>query len=203
MTASAIPGRVPLGFVCGYPVGTGGELYGGSMFTRSAATDTLQGRAIQAINERWGSDFRRWNGRETIGIPVCKKKYAPFEFKVKRTMNGQEKVVVERMYGCHCHSHLRRRVIERHGERKGWEPFGQWSLSKARTMARRETERMNEEDRVDSDGSGSDVGSVSSSEDERAALWKTMCHNGLCTWKMKSKYDDIFSEIHNEDVIDS
>ena len=65
---------VPLGFVCGYPL-SGGELYGGSMFIASAANDTLQGRAIQNVNERWGADFRSWNGRETIGIPVCKKKY--------------------------------------------------------------------------------------------------------------------------------
>ena len=77
--------RVPLGFVCGYPVGNGGEQYGGSMFIKSAAADTLQGKAIQAVNEKWGdannSDARRqWGGRETIGIPVCKKKYSPFAF---------------------------------------------------------------------------------------------------------------------------
>ena len=65
---------VPLGFVCGYPL-SGGELYGGSMFIASAANDTLQGRAIHKVNEQWGADFRSWNGRETIGIPVCKKKY--------------------------------------------------------------------------------------------------------------------------------
>lgn len=149
MKASAIPGRVPLGFVCGYPVGSGGELYGGSMFAKSAATDTLQGRAIHAVNERWGSDFRRWNGRETIGIPVCKKKYAPFDFKVRRVVPGpngeRERVVVtvERMFGCHCHSLQRREVIERHGVRKGWEPFGQWSMGKAKALAKRETERLN------------------------------------------------------------
>ena len=68
---------VPLGFVCGYPV-SGGELYGGSMFIASAANDTLQGRAIQRVNEHWGADFRSWNGRETIGISVCKKKYGQF-----------------------------------------------------------------------------------------------------------------------------
>lgn len=45
------------------------------MFIASAANDTLQGRAIHQVNERWGADFRSWNGRETIGIPVCKKKY--------------------------------------------------------------------------------------------------------------------------------
>eukprot|EP00957_Ditylum_brightwellii_P110184 8404439-Ditylum_brightwellii.AAC.1 len=61
--------KVPLGFICGYPVGNGGELYGGSMFIRSAAADTLQGQAIQKINTRWGADFRRWDGMETIGIP--------------------------------------------------------------------------------------------------------------------------------------
>ena len=38
--------RVPLGFVCGFPIGHGGELYGGSMFIPSAATDTKQGKCI-------------------------------------------------------------------------------------------------------------------------------------------------------------
>ncbi len=50
------------------------------MFIASAANDTLQGRAIHKVNERWGADFRCWNGRETIGISVCKKKYGEFLF---------------------------------------------------------------------------------------------------------------------------
>jgi len=169
------------------------------MFARSAAGDTLQGRAIHAVNERWGSDFRRWNGRETIGIPVCKKKYAPFYVSVKRTENGVAKVSLERMYGCHCHSHIRKKVIERNGVRRGWEPIGQWSLSKAKAMARKATERMNGEVRDDTEGTRIDRPANFSSDDERSIPWKTMCHNGLCTWKLKSKYDDIFSEIHNHE----
>ncbi len=103
--------RVPLGFVCGYPVGTGGELYGGSMFIKSAASDTLQGRAIQTINERWSAQDDKWcfKGRETIGIPVCKKKYAPFQFSEDRNPDTGESVVsVQRMFGCKCHSDLRK-----------------------------------------------------------------------------------------------
>lgn len=167
------------------------------MFIRSAAGDTLQGRAIQNVNERWGADFRRWNGRETIGVAVCKKKYAPFDIKVKRMENGQPKVTVERMYGCHCHSHLRRQVIERYGERSGWEPFGQWSLSKARTLARREEERLNTDGRDDDKDPATDT--PGSSDDERGTSWKQICHGGACAWKLKGKYDDVFSEIHNQD----
>ena len=74
------------------------------MFLPSAANDTLQGRAIQKINEKWGVHINSKDndrnpsltcksishrnksgstGAETIGIPVCKKKYAPFEFRKK------------------------------------------------------------------------------------------------------------------------
>ena len=186
---------VPLGFVCGYPVGPGGELYGGSMFMASAAMDTLQGRAIHAINERWGADFRKWTGRETIGIPVCKKKYAPFDIQTKRLENGQVKVSVVRMYGCSIHSQLRKQLIEKHGERKGWEPFGQWSLRKANLFARKIIDRSNSnecrfDDREDASGSS----------DEERGSWKQICGNGQCMWKVKNKYDDIFSEIHNADL---
>ena len=115
------PKRVPLGFVCGYPVGIGGELYGGSMFIKSAASYTDQGKAIQSINEKWGDESsggtrRPWVGRETIGIQVCKKKYSPFLFTVEtreddendaKTSNGSMKsrgerqkfVKVVRMFG--------------------------------------------------------------------------------------------------------
>jgi len=183
-------------------VGNGGELYGGSMFIRSAAADTLQGQAIQKINTRWGADFRRWDGMETIGIPVCKKKYKPFDIKVVRTENGTPKITIERLYGCRCHSHLRRKLIERHGERSGWEPFGQWSLRKAKLIAKRATEKMNaieEEGAQLSDSSASSSSSLSSYEDVR---WKQICNNGLCTWKIRAKFDDVFSEIHNRDEID-
>ena len=73
------------------------------MFLKSAAMDTLQGKAIQEANERWGSlntpssnqsngkivSKRRLSGQRGsnnvyIGMPVCKKKYTPFT--VKRRM---------------------------------------------------------------------------------------------------------------------
>ena len=131
----------------GYPVGIGGELYGGSMFIKSAATDTCQGKAIQSINEKWGQGMtgngRPWGGRETIGIQVCKKKFSPFVFTVdtiaddeniaknsnasasSATGNRKRKIVkVVRMFGCPHHSDLRKEKIECYGVRKGWEPFG-------------------------------------------------------------------------------
>lgn len=164
------------------------------MFIRSAAADTLQGRAIQKVNQRWGNDFRKWNGRETLGIPVCKKKYAPFLI-VNKPIPGKGKVniVVQRMYGCHVHSDLRKKVIEQHGERKGWEPFGQWSLSKARAKAR---------------GAMESITSMLSAHQEQGESrddaithkfkWNRIFRNGSCTWKMKEKFDDISDELTQE-----
>lgn len=185
--------RVPLGFVCGYPVGNGGELYGGSMFIKSAASDTLQGRAIHAVNTRFGEG--KWCGRETIGIPVCKKKYSPFSFKIVRNSDGTVKVTVERMFGCKCHSDLRKSVIERHGCRSGWEPFGQWSLRKAQEKAKRETDRLNGI-QLESGNESSDF----SSDDENKL---NMCHNGNCAWKVREKFDNVKLELQEEQESDN
>mmetsp|Transcript_22421 Transcript_22421/g.33550 ORF Transcript_22421/g.33550 Transcript_22421/m.33550 type:complete len:184 (-) Transcript_22421:282-833(-) len=172
------------------------------MFIASAANDTLQGRAIHKINEQWGADFRCWNGRETIGISVCKKKYAPFNFRTETLENGQVKIHVTRMYGCVLHSHLREEAIRRAGPRKGWEPFGQWSIKKAEVAAKKVADKINTERRDDS-GNGSS--NESSSEDEGISApinnwtsignWKQLCQNGKCTWKIRDKLDDICSEI--------
>jgi hypothetical protein len=168
-------------------------MYGGSMFIKSAATDTCQGRAIQAINEKWGEG--RWCGRETIGIQVCKKKYSPFNFTVETTdgPEGRKVVKVERMFGCPHHHAIRKEKIEKYGERQGWEPFGQWSLRKAQELARRETNKMNgvgEAMTASTDEESSAVSAVSSDEEI-----KTMCHNGKCAWKLKEKYDNVYREI--------
>jgi hypothetical protein len=186
----SLPFRVPLGFVCGYPVGIGGELYGGSMFIKSAANDTHQGKAIQAINEKWGEG--RWCGRETIGIQVCKKKYAPFNFTVETNdTDGRKIVKVVRMFGCPHHSSIRKERIEKFGERQGWEPFGQWSLRKAQELAKRETNKLN----------GVGLPAITSDEEYSAASAtsdeeiRTMCHNGNCMWKMREKYDNVCHEI--------
>jgi hypothetical protein len=190
------------------------------MFHPSAATDTLQGRAIQRINEVWGAEHRGWDQYKNIGIPVCKKKYRPFEFRIKKKNKmGRVEVSVVRMYGCSAHSNIRKVAIERHGERKGWEPFGQWSLAKAKAAAKRETRRLNAEmnnsslSLSDASSSGYDSAPSSpSSEDENnenAPLcliedsrqqqpWQTLCSNGTCNWKIRGKFDDICSEIEEE-----
>ena len=167
------------------------------MFFASAANDQLQGKAIHAINERWGTDSRNRIGRETIGIPVCKKKYAPFEFRKKIMKNGRVHVQVIRLYGCTCHSHMREGVIKKAGERKGWEPFGQWSMKKAEMMAKKLIERLN----ISWTDSGDEdfPFSSSSDSDENPLSWKQMCHNGRCAWKMKHKYDDVVSEMQERD----
>lgn len=195
---------MPLGFVCGYPVGPGGELYGGSMFVGSAATDTLQGRAIQTKNEKWGRDDvpprhpdldSRHDTNVHIGIPVCKKKYAPFT--IHRKGN---KFVVERMYGCHCHSHIRKKVIEKFGERRGWEPFGQWSLRKAKATARKmrviEIQAMN---KVNNENECMIItGSKKKENDKQLLKLKAFAPNGACAWRLPGKYDDIQSELQEE-----
>ena len=173
------------------------------MFIKSAASDTAQGKAIQAVNERFSDASNTggscWNGRETIGIAVCKKKYAPFHFSVKTNpVDGIKFVHVERMFGCKCHSGVRKAAIEAHGERTGWEPFGQWSLAKAQDLARRETERINRSNNdsaviSDSKLSGAQLSSSDSSDDEDA--FKSLCHKGNCTWKMKAKYDNVYREV--------
>jgi len=186
--------RVPLGFVCGFPL-QGGELYGGSMFARSAASDTLQGKAIQRVNEQWGDDVLARSGRESLPIPVCKKKYAPFRFRVEKKQDGTYQVHVERMFACKCHHEQRKQLIEQHGLRPGWEPFGQWSLRKAQEMARRETVRINNGGSLQefsSDEDDSSDGTLSSCSSSNPSI----CLNGNCTWKVKSAYDNIYKEIH-------
>lgn len=226
MKASVLPGRVPLGFVCGYPLPGHGELYGGSMFSRSAAMDTLQGKAIHSINMKWGNPTNdttsstittaiacsRAPGRETIGIPVCKKKYKPFDFHVIKE-NGIYSVQVERLYGCQCHHPQRKHVIEVHGERQGWQPFGAWSLRKAQNLARIEAARLNGQTTNDNsststvetrcDDSDEELSSPSSTtitqnklDVEIRKLIGNICLNGTCTWKLESAYDNIYQEIH-------
>mmetsp|Transcript_5477 Transcript_5477/g.7931 ORF Transcript_5477/g.7931 Transcript_5477/m.7931 type:complete len:171 (+) Transcript_5477:291-803(+) len=154
------------------------------MFIKSAARETQQGKAIQETNERWGQG--KWNGTETIGISVCKKKYAPFSFKLVRSSSGRAEIRVERMFGCHCHNKQRKAIIEKRGCREGWEPFGQWSMQKAITRAKREADRINEasEDYTTEDSSSSD-------DDVGVSI----CNYGNCSWKIRAKYDNIRREL--------
>lgn len=128
------------------------------MFAKSAANDSLQSKAIQAVNEKWGEDVLQRSGRETIGIPVCKKKYAPFTFTqtcieasgTAGNNNGSSsgvRIQVQRMYACPIHHAKRKALIEQHGVRKGWEPFGQWSRKKTEEAARREAIRWENDEK--------------------------------------------------------
>jgi len=165
------------------------------MFARSAAPDAPQGKAIHAINTKWGDDdVLKRAGRESIGFPVCKKKYAPFCFPVSKDSRGRYKVGVERRYGCVMHHKQRLAVIRKHGERKGWEPFGQWSLQKARDLAKAEASRLNEEGKSSAPSTESD--DDSSEEGNGIVNLSSLCKNGGCSWKLKSAYDDVFFEIN-------
>jgi hypothetical protein len=196
------------------------------MFSRSAAMDTLQGKAIHSVNMKWGNPSNdafssaittaiacsRAPGRETIGIPVCKKKYKPFAFHVMK-QKGVYFVQVERLYGCQCHHPQRKHVIEIHGERQGWQPFGAWSLRKAQNQARLEAARLNGEVTNDTSSTSTEDTKYDESDEESPPLANTtyaqndltlairksinnICLNGTCTWKLESAYDNIYQEIH-------
>lgn len=195
------------------------------MFARSAAPDTPQGQAICQVNSKWGEDTLQRAGRETLGFPVCKKKYAPFVFPIRRRVNpdgspGLYEVRVERLYGCKCHHPLRQRVIERYGERPGWEPFGQWSLKKAHEQAKHEAKRLNRDIVAvapsplaaaaaavatpavavssSSSDSSSDVDDDDSDEEgnsSEAGMARNMCLSGKCLWKVRTAYDNVFKEL--------
>lgn len=203
------PRRVPLGFVCGYPL-QGGELYGGSMFARSAAADTRQGQATQRVNARFGSDALGRQGRESLGMAVCKKKYTPFVFPVTTAAGndgGTVRVTAERRLGCRAHHRLRQEVIARHGLRPGWEPFGQWTCRKANELARKDTNKRNRRLAAvtaaeDGTTTTEDEGSLCSAEDATACVnpvyaannFRSLCWNGNCLVKHESMYDDVEEE---------
>ena len=104
---------------------------------------------------------------------------------------GAAQVTVERMFGCHCHSTIRKQNIEQYGCRTGWEPFGQWSMRKAMEMAKREAERINE---------GETTEEAWSSDDEKNAM--SICNNGNCTWKLKRKFDNVHLELTGKESDD-
>ena len=102
---------MPCGYICGFPTGSNGDLYGGNVYMRSASAPSLQSQAQAEASRRWGEGPV---GREVIAHPVCKGKFKPWR-------NG------ERQFGCFRHHAIRKRRIERAGTRDGWASFEQWS----------------------------------------------------------------------------
>ncbi|GMI39422.1 hypothetical protein TeGR_g8447, partial [Tetraparma gracilis] len=83
-----------------------------------------QSAAIQAAIDKWGADLH-----------CCKKKFKPFRVHVVTTTvdatgKTTTRIDVERMFGCQYHHEARKAVIKKHGERKGWQPYGVWSAKK-------------------------------------------------------------------------
>ena len=87
---ASITESVPWGYICGYPISSGGDLYGGAQYIESAAaSETLripQGIAIQNATLLFG------NGARTLPFAPCKRGYVPI---CKETN--------ERMYACSYH----------------------------------------------------------------------------------------------------
>lgn len=156
-------------------------MYTGDVFMKSAAMDTLHGKAIQSVNDRWKVSDLDHN--------VCKNKYTPF-VTTKHTdpITGRVSMTVTRTYGCHFHSDLRKKVIEKYGERRGWEPFGQWSLLKACRVAKKLTNNLdNKRDQNNSNNN-----------ENKLCYVRPIGANGSCVWKVKSKYDDIMEELSEQ-----
>jgi len=86
---------VPWGFVCGFPT-TNGDCYGGGHYIdSSAATMTLQGRAIKQAAIDFGDG-------KTLPFTPCKKGYIPRN-------NGQ------RMVACPLHNQKRQKRLAKEG----------------------------------------------------------------------------------------
>ena len=186
------------------------------MFARSAAAGTQQGQAMQRVNERFGSDALGREGRESLGMAVCKKKYTPFVFPMTTTgPDGTVQVTAERRLGCRAHHALRLNVIAEHGLRPGWEPFGQWTYKKANELARKDTAKRNRkaaaaaaedgitttEDELSLSSAEEAAGVCanpnsppSSSSSYAANNFRSLCWNGNCLVKHESMYDDVEDE---------
>ena len=147
--------------------------------------------------------------QNALAIPVCKKKYTPFI--VKRRMNNNNLAdeeeneytyTIERMYGCHVHSKIRKTVIQKLGERPGWEPFGQWSMDKATAELKhklKEAEKQNKENQSSNRTNNITQNNRTKRRDNNTTTTTTttvtLCTSGKCNWKRAGKLDDIEREL--------
>mmetsp|Transcript_57302 Transcript_57302/g.170868 ORF Transcript_57302/g.170868 Transcript_57302/m.170868 type:complete len:182 (-) Transcript_57302:224-769(-) len=124
MIKASVTPEVPWGFICGFPIRHGGDLYGGAMYLQSSTVEgraaTPQGRAIRDASYRFG------NG-ETLPFPPCKRGYIPL-------VNGK------RMYGCHIHSDDRTKRVRMNGGkfRLGEKPLTDFWLVSERNLGSNE-----------------------------------------------------------------
>lgn len=98
-------------------------------------------------------------------------------------------------------------MILKYGERQGWEPFGQWSISKAQAAA---IKHVKSELKKGIDRTSLVQGQESTDDacDARSTAtgikYEGLCRNGECLWKSKDDYDDIDDEIQcTNDSLDS
>lgn len=129
-------------------------------------------------------------------------------FSVKPTPPSGKKVavriVLERMYGCSCHSQARRKMILKYGERQGWEPFGQWSIAKAQAAAikhvKLEVKKGVNKQRLIAPCEENSCLVNNGNCDSKLSpgiKYESLCRNGECLWKSKDDYDDIDDEIQS------
>ena len=119
-----MPGRVPHGFYCGYPLPSwGSSVYGEC---RGVLSRSIQGDAIREACRKFGVSGRR-AGDDVIPFPVCHQPYHPF--------GVDENGIKVKRYGCAAHNAKRASFIRKFGVNKKWESFAQFHSVKKRPPA--------------------------------------------------------------------
>jgi hypothetical protein len=93
MIKASVTKQVPWGFVCGYPT-SNGDCYGGAHYSQSSAASlTLQGKAIQQAAIDFGDG-------KTLPFTPCKKGYIP-------------NIGKRQAYACPLHNKARKKRLEK------------------------------------------------------------------------------------------
>ena len=96
---------MPHGYVCGWPLKNGGDMYGGSHYIKSASADmTDQGRAILETSRKFGDG-------KTLPFAPCKRYYNPYS---EVNEDGEK----TKLYACRLHNEQRKKRLKKEG--------GQW-----------------------------------------------------------------------------
>mmetsp|Transcript_7561 Transcript_7561/g.9105 ORF Transcript_7561/g.9105 Transcript_7561/m.9105 type:complete len:213 (+) Transcript_7561:404-1042(+) len=109
---------VPMGFICGYPVGNG-ESY------LPKIPNNAQGEAINSACRFWGAKAEC--SEIMIPYPLCRKPFTPFS---SSSCTNTKQGTMKRNYGCSIHSDKRKILIDKSGIPHGWYDFlAIWNLN--------------------------------------------------------------------------